>query len=502
MNQKTNAVRFIAPTAPLNLKNECGKGKDFLRQYQNNPDYKKVCQALANEPKSANLIANDTRLPLGKVKTIINKLKDDGVLKIWGKQVCPASGRNSFFYTLNPTIPVMDFVEQEKDNQDKQTMIILADIINDITKQKAKISSSHTSYELFSIKTANAWIDEAKNAPPPMKLFGHLWFENEVCILFADTNLGKTILATQIANSICNGVPIHGFAMEAKAQRILYFDFELSAKQFELRYSRDFVDHYLFDDNFIRVEINPDADIPEETDYETFLNQSMETAIEKSAAKVVIVDNITYLRNELETSKVALPLMKQLKALKKKHNLSLLLLAHTPKRDLSKPISRNDLQGSKSLINFCDSCFAIGESYSDKHLRYLKQIKQRNCESVYDSENVAVCEVVKPNNFLCFEFIGFGTEADHLRVQGQTKRDEIEESVMRLRDNGSSLRDIAGQLQISKSQVDRIIKKGLSHVPGEPLSGTVGQMGQSGTNSGTVDTLGQRDNGTTDKLPF
>lgn len=53
--------------------------------------------------------------------------------------------------------------------------------------------------------------------------------------------------------------------------------------------------------------------------------------------------------------------MKQLKTLKNKYDLSLLILAHTPKRDLSKQLTRNDLQGSKMLINFCDSCFAIAK---------------------------------------------------------------------------------------------------------------------------------------------
>ena len=57
--------------------------------------------------------------------------------------------------------------------------------------------------------------------------------------------------------------------------------------------------------------------------------------------------------NLSEKAKDALPLMKHLKVLKNKYNLSILALAHTPKRDLTKPITRNDLQGSKMLINFC-----------------------------------------------------------------------------------------------------------------------------------------------------
>ena len=46
---------------------------------------------------------------------------------------------------------------------------------------------------LFSIKPANEWKEEAKRKPLQKKLFGSLFFENELCILFADTNLGKSV---------------------------------------------------------------------------------------------------------------------------------------------------------------------------------------------------------------------------------------------------------------------------------------------------------------------
>ncbi|HKC67231.1 MAG TPA: AAA family ATPase, partial [Bacteroidia bacterium] len=121
---------------------------------------------------------------------------------------------------------------------------------------------------MLTVKTANRWIEQAKTKPIPKMLFGELWFEGELCILYADTNLGKSILAVQIGNSISRGEPIKGFELETKKQPVLYCDFELSAKQFENRYSDRFKDHYDFDDNFVRVEINPDADIPEHQTFE------------------------------------------------------------------------------------------------------------------------------------------------------------------------------------------------------------------------------------------
>jgi hypothetical protein len=132
---------------------------------------------------------------------------------------------------------------------------------------------------LFTVKTANKWIEQAKTRVIPKMLFGEFWFEGELCILFADTNLGKSILAVQIGNSISNGIGIQGFLFEANGQLVLYFDFELSDKQFENRYSINYQEHYIFHDNFIRVEINPDAIIPDYQSFEDYLYTSLELSI-------------------------------------------------------------------------------------------------------------------------------------------------------------------------------------------------------------------------------
>ena len=66
---------------------------------------------------------------------------------------------------------------------------------------------------LFTVKTASRWIEQAKTRPIPKMLFGEFWFEGELCILFADTNLGKSILAVQIGNSISRSEQIQGFKL-------------------------------------------------------------------------------------------------------------------------------------------------------------------------------------------------------------------------------------------------------------------------------------------------
>jgi hypothetical protein len=281
--------------------------------------------------------------------------------------------------------------------------------------------------------------------------------------LFADTGKGKSILDVQIGNSISKDASVRGFTLETLKQKVLYFDFELSDKQFEARYSTRsgdyFTNHYAFDENFKRGEINQESFAPDGfLDFEEYLFYSLEFEIVRTSAKVLIVDNITYLKNATETAKDAMPLMKALIRLKKKYHLSILALAHTPKRDLSRPLTVNDLQGSKMLSNFADSIFAIGESAKDKNLRYLKQIKARNTEEIYHAEYVATCQITKPDNFLMFEFLNFGNEREHLKVLSDTDKADLIQQVKNLSASGDSQRKIAGELGISLGAVNKYLK--------------------------------------------
>ena len=344
-------------------------------------------------------------------------------------------------------------------SQNEELSIGLDDFIKEKDDLLEAIETDKDNKGLFTVKTANKWIECAKNRPIPQMLFSEFWFESELCIMFADTNLGKSILAVQIGNSISKGVPISCFKLESQSQSVLYFDFELSDKQFENRYSSYFKEHYIFNDNFIRIEINPDANIPEKEPFEVYLNNSLEQAIAETGAKILIIDNLTYLKNETEKAKNALPLMKHLKALKNKYDLSILVLAHTPKRDLSKPITRNDLAGSKMLINFCDSVFTIGESTNDKCIRYFKQIKARNTEIIYDADNVIVCQIEKPHNFLKFDFIEFSTEREHLKQFNENDREQRISEALELKKQGFSNVEIARKFCVSEGAVRKWIKK-------------------------------------------
>lgn len=304
------------------------------------------------------------------------------------------------------------------------------------------------------VKPANHWIDEAKNRPIPDNLFGDFWFERELCILYADTNLGKSILAVQIANSISNGVPFLGLNYKLSPQKVFYLDCELSDKQFENRYSNNYKLHHRFSDNLYRAELNSDSELPKDIKtFEEFLFVTLENYAKNNNYKVFIIDNISYLNNDNEKAKFALDLIKRLNKLTKEYGCSVLALSHTPKRDDSKPISKNDLAGSKMLINFCDSAFAIGNSVENPNYRYLKQIKQRNTEQKYHAENIVLCELLKEDSFLQFQFLDFDSELQHINTDYQKQSENKNEVVKNLVLQGFSNVDIAKQLNCTEGAI-------------------------------------------------
>src|SRR5882762_10057697 len=93
-----------------------------------------------------------------------------------------------------------------------------------------KIAESNKEDSVFVTMSANRWIEQAKRRPIPKMLIGELMHEGELCILFSDTNMGKSIFAVQIADCLSRGVSICQFRCESPPRKVLYFDFEMSDK--------------------------------------------------------------------------------------------------------------------------------------------------------------------------------------------------------------------------------------------------------------------------------
>ncbi len=220
------------------------------------------------------------------------------------------------------------------------------------------------------IRTASQRLKDAMMLPDILPMMGAIWQKGELHILFGDTGCGKSILAIQMANALTSGEPLFKVIPNAtSAQKVLIYDFELSDRQFLKRYSNNEGKSFGFNDNFILGEIsfkdlltnNPGCKM------DNLIFQQIRNDIQNVNPSILVVDNLTFLSTQTaqETS-AALDLMRELDSIKKEFNISILVLAHTPKVKRGTPLTINELGGSKMISNFSDSVSCIGKSSKGK----------------------------------------------------------------------------------------------------------------------------------------
>lgn len=300
----------------------------------------------------------------------------------------------------------------------------------------------------FVIRDAADWVEEAARWPSPRPLWNDMWFEGEVCCLFADSNVGKSILAVQICDEI------------SQREAVAYFDFEMGQKPFQMRYTDDSTGRlYQFNRNFKRIQLSSEEIY--DSDIDTIIDH-IEKAAADCGARIIVIDNISWICNRSESGDAAGILMQRLVQFKSRSGCSILVLAHTPKRNTSAPLNQNSLAGSKKIANFLDSIFAIGLSKKNRPSgRYIKQIKVRSCEMRYGEDNVIEAELRKEGCMLRFVVVGYGTERDNLDEPDaiDLERDESTRQIADMLSQGLSYRNIAGQTGKSLGTISDIAKK-------------------------------------------
>jgi hypothetical protein len=356
--------------------------------------------------------------------------------------------------------------------------------------------------EMLYVRPVQDFVESGSRDGPMKQLFGPFWLLEEVAVLFGPTGLGKSALAVQIAESLARGVPIAPFdspqpGCEVPPQRVLYLDFELTRLQFAQRYtttSDDGLtceDPYQFSPDLMRAELYWDGKLIDGyEDFTDMIFEDIDRRIDEHEAEVLICDNITFLsQSSTANASIAFRLMNRLQALKKERFMSILAVAHTPKRLPHLPLTENDLQGSVDLAKVADSMFAIGRSSSGNgrgpELRYIKHVKSRTGRIEHGEDNVAVYALqkfdfarrsnagegtVRAENFLGFDFIGLDLEAKHLALPpGRTasrtrKRRSIDLKrvayARQLAGQGLSSAEIAARLGVGKTTAYRYVTAG------------------------------------------
>ena len=317
----------------------------------------------------------------------------------------------------------------------------------------------------FVIRTANEAIQETLNKPVPPMLFDEFWTEGEFCVFFGNTGLGKSILAVQIADSIASGIPIDGFRIEVQPQKVIYFDFELSDRQFTGRMAektsdKKYTNPKKLSDNFYWIKRAKGIRGASADKKKTSLIEQIEHVIKETSAKVVIIDNMTAIGKNLSDPKAAQSFLDEIDEIQIEYELSILMLAHTVKGISGKKLDLDDLKGSGDIKQMLDSSFSIGAAIwpnSVNHV-YLMQMKQREEQPKFHAKNVVVLERLKDANHLKFKYVGVDMEANLLESNNQQSFEDKRVIARDMKENGFTIDQIMDKTGLERGTVSKYTK--------------------------------------------
>ena len=257
--------------------------------------------------------------------------------------------------------------------------------------------------EIVKVSSGRDLIQSYANKKQARQIFGNFIFEGELCVLFGDSNAGKSILANEIAFFVSGGG--HKWPnMVSPHISSLYIDMELTSGQFARRYANAV--KYI-PEGYSRAEVTANTT---EDKWGYVKNKIIMMQGHGNAPKFIVIDNITNGFGSIYSAKKMASFVMDMKTLKERYRLTILLIAHCPKRNKKKPIDQDALGGSKMILNFVDSAFAINTSFQDDDIRYIKQVKVRECQKDKDVLTVQI----KGEPYLSMWDLGKCSEETHI----------------------------------------------------------------------------------------
>jgi DNA-binding NarL/FixJ family response regulator len=300
-------------------------------------------------------------------------------------------------------------------------------------------------------------LQEAKTLPPLQPILPDFIFEGDMSIIFGGPNAGKTTLITQILELIASGKIIGGFHSEIIKEPVVYLDLEMDSRKLAKRYEKNETEVYNFSEKIIRVFHN------REFVGKLKAKEKIELAIDlmrQYDSRILVIDNFSAMGVEHEKSIDALELMRTFRQVTVQVNGTVIVAAHTPKRNGNEILQLKDLAGSAVISNFADSVVGIGQDIRKANRRYLKGFKNRDAEKKYCGPQVLECEISKAENGLVFfEQIGTSLESHMLISDQEAEKIQRNNDILQMKSEGLSLNEIADKMGMNRNTVNTIIRR-------------------------------------------
>jgi hypothetical protein len=351
----------------------------------------------------------------------------------------------------------------------KKAMDSSADLFDTIERHSLYISEMSQFNTILKAHSMPEVMDLAEKATEKSFLVGSLIKKEDVTLIFSQTGNGKSVFSIQMADKISRGESLFNELLknECGQQKVLYFDFELTLGDYKNRYiDKETGIKYQFLGEGWFDRIGNDEDDPKTfSEIATKMERLLVSNVVKFKPNVIFVDNITAMSNGATVDpEVARRIMDLILLLKKRYKLTVIVLAHTPKRyDLSKPVVIADLAGSSLLSTYAESIITIGQSKMGNNVKYIKHLKCRNGVIIHNEENIIQISIEKEGCFLQFKPLEepIAREADHLVSKYDASIDEaLIEQMISLKKDGKSLSQIKTDLslKISRQYIGQLIK--------------------------------------------
>ncbi|SHG24582.1 RecA-superfamily ATPase, KaiC/GvpD/RAD55 family [Fodinibius roseus] len=263
---------------------------------------------------------------------------------------------------------------------------------------------------------------------PPIPLLWRGIKQGSFGFIYGPPKTGKTILCENLAYHIAaRHTQFLGTALNISDEKVLF----LSLEEYYQRRGERLKKAFKTFGNKDRKAIDKNLKVLEK--YPQYLNitkaksrQHLYTDIKKSGAQIVFIDSLSRLyMGEIENSKFAIELLKELNEIKEELGITLILIHHTPKLN-GRPITIDSLAGSRILAQEAEFMIGVNKTIGK---RYIKDIAYRYAP---EKEKVLVFKITEN---LTIELIENIPEFHLLKKEDgridSTNRDKILEYIKR-----------------------------------------------------------------------